>query len=95
MLIPWLVPGTTAFAETKNTWARDDPAILILLFGCLFGMDGFSHRPTKHTNDFYAVAAMGWSVVYSYTFLDAVKLAFIMILRDFLFVGVITATLFR
>ena len=38
---------------------------------------------------------MGWSAVYSYTLLDAVKLAFIMILRDFLFVGVITATLLR
>ncbi|KAF8122851.1 UNC-50 [Boletus edulis] len=63
--------------QTKNTWARDDPAILILLFGCLF------------------VAAMGWSVVYSYTFLDAVKLAFVMILRDFLLVGVIIATLLR
>lgn len=25
------------FVETKNTWARDDPAILILLFGCLLG----------------------------------------------------------
>lgn len=34
-------------------------------------------------------------MVYSYTFLDAVKLAFIMILRDFLFVGVIMATLLR
>lgn len=82
------------FAETKNTWARDDPAILILLFGCLFGM--------RHCLSFscstplsFAVAAMGWSMVYSYTFLDAVKLAFIMILRDFLFVGVIVATLLR
>ncbi|KAH7882325.1 UNC-50 [Phlebopus sp. FC_14] len=63
--------------QTKNTWARDDPAILILLFGCLF------------------VAAMAWSTVYSYTFLEAIKLAFIMILRDFLLVGVICATLLR
>ncbi|KAF8550340.1 UNC-50-like protein [Imleria badia] len=63
--------------QTKNTWARDDPAILILLFGCLF------------------VAAVGWSVVYSYTPLHAVKLAFIMILRDYLLVGVLTATLLR
>ena len=23
--------------ETKNTWARDDPAILILVSACLFG----------------------------------------------------------
>ncbi|KAI6003014.1 UNC-50 [Pisolithus albus] len=45
--------------QTKNTWARDDPAILVLLFGCLFG------------------------------------LGFIMVLRDFLFVGVVMATLIR
>ncbi|KAI9568003.1 UNC-50 [Boletus coccyginus] len=63
--------------QTKNTWARDDPAILVLLFACLF------------------VAAVAWSLVYSYTALDAVKLAFVMILRDFLFVGVVTATLLR
>jgi hypothetical protein len=63
--------------QTKNTWARDDPAILILLFGCLF------------------VAAMAWSIVYSHTFLYALKLTFVMILRDFLLVGVISATLLR
>jgi hypothetical protein len=38
---------------------------------------------------------MGWSVVYSYTVLDALRLAFVMILRDFLLVGVVTATLLR
>ncbi|KAL4073686.1 UNC-50 [Scleroderma yunnanense] len=63
--------------QTKNTWARDDPAILILLFGCLF------------------VAALAWSMVYSYTFFDAVKLGFIMVLRDFLLAGVVMATLMR
>lgn len=63
--------------QTKNTWARDDPAILILLFGCLL------------------VAALAWSMVYSYTFFDAVKLGIIMILRDFLLVGVVMASLMR
>ncbi|KAF8837877.1 UNC-50 [Paxillus ammoniavirescens] len=63
--------------QTKNTWARDDPAILILLFCCLL------------------VAAMAWSIVYSYTFLHAVKVAVVMVLRDFLLVGVISATLLR
>jgi len=26
------------FAETKNTWARDDPAIIVLITACLVGM---------------------------------------------------------
>jgi len=26
------------FAETKNTWARDDPAIIVLIAACLVGM---------------------------------------------------------
>ncbi|KAI6001604.1 UNC-50 [Pisolithus orientalis] len=63
--------------QTKNTWARDDPAILVLLFGCLF------------------VVALAWSTAYSYTVFDAVKLGFIMILRDFLLVGVVMATVIR
>ena len=27
-----------SFVETKNTWARDDPAIIILIAACLFGL---------------------------------------------------------
>ncbi|KAG2120404.1 UNC-50 [Suillus discolor] len=61
--------------QTKNTWARDDPAILILLFASLF------------------VAAVAWSIVYSYSPLQAVRLAFVMILRDYLLVGALSATL--
>ncbi|GBE89167.1 Protein GMH1 homolog [Sparassis crispa] len=60
--------------QTKNTWARDDPAILILLAACLF------------------VSAIAWSVVYSYTPLQAIRLAFLMIFRDYLLVGVAVAT---
>lgn len=30
-------PTTFDLTETKNTWARDDPAMLILISGCLLG----------------------------------------------------------
>jgi len=60
--------------QTKNTWARDDPAILILIAGCL------------------CVSAIAWSVVYSYSPLQALQLAFLMVFRDYLLVGVVFAT---
>lgn len=62
--------------QTKNTWARDDPAILILVSACL------------------AVAAIAWSVVYSFNLYEGLRLIAFMIFRDFLLCGVITATLF-
>ncbi|KAI0041514.1 UNC-50-like protein [Auriscalpium vulgare] len=61
--------------QTKNTWARDDPAILILIAGCL------------------VVSSIVWSVVWSYTAVSALRLAFLMIFRDFLLVGIAMATL--
>ncbi|EPT05753.1 hypothetical protein FOMPIDRAFT_1111164 [Fomitopsis schrenkii] len=61
--------------QTKNTWARDDPAIIILISGCL------------------VVSAIAWSVVYSYTPFQAIKLALLMIIRDYLFVGALMATI--
>jgi UNC-50 family len=42
----------------------------------------------------YSVAALAWSVVYSYGLVDCFKLAVLMILRDFLLVGIIVATIF-
>jgi hypothetical protein len=39
--------------ETKNTWARDDPAILLLIAACLFGAFDFSvmgHDLIKHVS---------------------------------------------
>ncbi|KAF5356536.1 hypothetical protein D9758_008273 [Tetrapyrgos nigripes] len=60
--------------ETKNTWARDDPAILVLLAACL------------------CVSAIVWSVVYSYSFFEAIQLAFFMVARDYLLTGIIIAT---
>jgi len=61
--------------QTKNTWARDDPAILILLTACL------------------VVSAIAWSISYSYTPLQAIQLALLMIFRDYLLVGVVIATI--
>ncbi|KAH9988798.1 UNC-50-like protein [Russula compacta] len=61
--------------QTKNTWARDDPAILILMTGAML------------------VAAIAWSVVWSYGLYDALRLVFLMVFRDSLLVGVISATL--
>ena len=40
-----------------------------------------------------AVAAIAWSIVYHYTPLQTFQLALIMILRDYLLVGVLMATI--
>ncbi|KAI0747165.1 UNC-50-like protein [Daedaleopsis nitida] len=61
--------------QTKNTWARDDPAILILIAACL------------------CVSAVAWSVVYSYSVWGAIQLAILMILRDYLLVGISIASI--
>ncbi|KAJ3748037.1 UNC-50 [Lentinula detonsa] len=60
--------------QTKNTWARDDPAILVLIAACLF------------------VSAILWSIAYSYPPRQALQLALIMILRDYLLTGLVVAT---
>ena len=79
--------------ETKNTWARDDPAILILMAA---GMFSEIHRApdlvfsAPHT---HVVAALAWSVVWSYGLYDAMQLMFLMVSRDLLLVGVVSATL--
>ncbi|KAJ7598508.1 UNC-50 [Mycena floridula] len=61
--------------QTKNTWARDDPAILVLVAACL------------------CVAAVAWSVVYSFSVGEAIKLAIFMILRDYLLSGIVIASI--
>ncbi|KAJ8087550.1 hypothetical protein PM082_006381 [Marasmius tenuissimus] len=60
--------------QTKNQWARDDPAILVLIGACL------------------GVAAIAWSLVYSFTFFEAFELIILMITRDFLLSGIVVAT---
>lgn len=40
------------------------------------------------------MAAIAWSVMWSYGILDTLKLAFLMIFRDYLLVGAVMATFF-
>ncbi|KAJ7253744.1 UNC-50-like protein [Mycena haematopus] len=61
--------------QTKNTWARDDPAILVLISACL------------------CVSAAAWSFIYSLSVLEALRLALLMIFRDFLLSGVVISTI--
>lgn len=41
----------------------------------------------------YLVSAIAWSVVYRYSPLEAIRLAFLMIVRDYLLTGVVIATI--
>ena len=79
--------------ETKNTWARDDPAILILIAGGIFGEFFFFPTLPRLLPHTLVAAALAWSVVWSYGLYDAIRLVFLMVSRDFLLVGVISATL--
>ncbi|KAF9067081.1 UNC-50-like protein [Rhodocollybia butyracea] len=60
--------------QTKNTWARDDPAILVLIAACLF------------------ISAMAWSLAYGFSAQQAIQLALLMVLRDYLVTGLVVAT---
>ncbi|EIN09032.1 UNC-50-like protein [Punctularia strigosozonata HHB-11173 SS5] len=61
--------------QTKNTWARDDPAIMVLISACL------------------AVAGIAWGIVWYSGIGAGIELASVMILRDYLLVGAIMATI--
>jgi len=61
--------------QTKNTWARDDPAILVLISACL------------------CVSSLAWSLIYSLSPVSALKLALLMVLRDFVCTGLVVATI--
>ncbi|KDN35502.1 hypothetical protein RSAG8_11540, partial [Rhizoctonia solani AG-8 WAC10335] len=61
--------------QTKNTWARDDPAILWLLSAAL------------------CVSAVAWGLVYYLSPFEIIKLALLMVIRDFLFSGAVVATI--
>ncbi|QRW23707.1 UNC-50 family protein [Rhizoctonia solani] len=61
--------------QTKNTWARDDPAILWLVSAAL------------------CVSAVAWGLVYSLTPFEIVKLALLMVIRDFVLSGALVATI--
>ena len=81
------------YLETKNTWARDDPAILVLIGACLCGM--FHVFPSPYILNFLAflVSAIAWGIVYSYSVQEILNIALLMIFRDFLVSGVVIATL--
>ncbi len=55
-----------------------------------FRLPSSYHVPPPHT---LVAAALAWSVVWSYGLYDAIRLVFLMVFRDFLLVGVISATL--
>ncbi|KAB5589441.1 Protein unc-50 [Ceratobasidium theobromae] len=61
--------------QTKNTWARDDPAILWLISAAL------------------CVSATAWGLVYYLSPLEILKVAVLMIVRDFMLVGALIASL--
>ncbi|KAI4523445.1 UNC-50 [Schizophyllum commune] len=61
--------------QTKNTWARDDPAILVLIAASL------------------CVSAIAWGFVYSFGLVGTIRLAILMVLRDYLLTGIIVATI--
>ena len=81
--------------ETKNTWARDDPAILVLIGACLCGMFRIYIFLSLYNSNLLAllVSAIAWGIVYSYNVREILNVAFLMIFRDFLLSGVIIATL--
>lgn len=51
------------------------------------------HSDLLETNYAHSVSAVAWSVVYSYGLLQTIELALLMILRDYLLVGIVIATL--
>ncbi|CEL62791.1 Protein unc-50 homolog OS=Homo sapiens GN=UNC50 PE=1 SV=2 [Rhizoctonia solani AG-1 IB] len=61
--------------QTKNTWARDDPAILWLVSAAL------------------CVSAVAWGLVYSFSPFEIIKLALLMVIRDFVLSGAVVATI--
>lgn len=80
-------------AETKNAWARDDPAIIILIAACLSGMVCVNNTLSRKIELTCVVSAIAWSLVYSYTPYRALQLVFLMIFRDYLLVGIVVATI--
>ncbi|KAN0059713.1 hypothetical protein ACQY0O_008285 [Thecaphora frezii] len=60
--------------QTKNTWARDDPAVLLLVSAAL------------------CVAGILWGLVYSFGPLGTFSTVLVMVLRDFVLLGLVSAT---
>jgi hypothetical protein len=88
-------PSPTFSSETKNTWARDDPAIFYLIFAFLAGMLYFISPICLALTGRHVVAAVAWSIAYAGNVGDAFFVGLVMIARDYLFVGIIMATLLQ
>jgi len=90
--ISWDIISEFWSVETKNTWARDDPAILVLISGAIICASIiYIFRSFPH--DRPLVVSLLWSLVYSLPFLSAIRLSILMITRDFFLSSIITATL--
>jgi len=61
--------------QTHNTWARNDPAMLILIIAAL------------------ALTSAAWSIVYQLGPLGGIRLALLMIFRDFILTGLVMCSL--
>jgi hypothetical protein len=53
----------------------------------------YSAYSRKGADENWVVAGLAWSIVYSYSPVEALWVAFLMVFRDFLFVGVLVASL--
>ena len=69
------MPYSHSHLETKNIWARDDPAIVLIICAML------------------CVSAVGWGVTYRLPIWGVMRLALLMVLRDFLGSGLVIATI--
>ena len=78
--------------ETKNTWSRDDPAILVLIGACLCG-EWYIDVYVAYQLNASSVTAIAWGIIYSRDIWSIVKLAVTMILRDFLLSGIVISTI--
>lgn len=82
------------FVETKNVWARDDPAMLLLISGCLSGASAFSPLPPREKlTAVSTVAAVLWSVIYAhYGIALTLRTMFVMVVVEFFGVGLVIST---
>lgn len=69
-----ICPTLTPRLETKNIWARDDPAIVLIICAML------------------CISAIAWGATYRLSISGIMRLALLMVFRDFLGSGLVLAT---
>ncbi|KAI8139685.1 UNC-50 [Fennellomyces sp. T-0311] len=77
--------------QTKNQWARDDPAFLVLLASLLCGKWHFSFLVVDLTET-APVSAVAWGLVYGLGTMGILRAMLFMVLVDFILVGSLVAT---